>query len=308
VRKMINLLFIAKDISNLIIRNYSFLEKELAKITNLMIWRESGEIKDIIKQLPKKPDFILIQNDIGGFGPVVNGLADIGIPTGLFINDAHRFVDERKAYIQKNNIQYLFSVVREKFYELYPMYRDRFIWFPHYINPEIFKDYKEEKKIPLLMLGAVSDLYPLRQKILKFYQNNKNFVYQSHPGYRQFSEDNKELIGENYARLINQAKIFFTTGSVLKYPVLKYFEVPACKTLLLAPTFKELEDLGFIPGKHFVAINETNFASLTNAYLNNEKARNEIIEQGHKFILENHTLEIRAKQLVEKIKEIISKG
>jgi hypothetical protein len=307
---MINLLFIAKDTTSLIIKNYSYLEAELRKITNLMLWRESGDIKDILDQVPAKPDFILILNDLAGFGPIVNGLSDINIPSGLFVNDAHRFGQIRREYINENNIRYLFSVVRNLFFKKYSHFKDRFIWFPHFINPEIYRDYGLEKQIDMLMIGAVNKGYPLRMIIKNYYQTNPNFVYRSHPGYKPFSKEieNQLLIGDNYAKEINKAKIFFTCDSVLKYPLLKYFEVPACKTLLLAPTFLELEDLGFIPSTHFVPINESDFAHKANYYLENEEERNRIIQQGHDFILQNHTVEIRAKQLVENIETILKKA
>ncbi|KGX89268.1 glycosyltransferase [Pontibacillus marinus] len=304
---MLNLLFITKDTSNLIFKNYFYLEKELKKLTNLMIWKESGNIKDILEKLPARPDFILILNDIGGFGPIVDGLEETEIPAGLFINDVHR-LRMRDSYIKKNNIQYLFSVVRERFYKEYPFYKDRFIWFPHFINPAIIRDYKLSKENDMLMLGVITNLYPLRKIIKNYYNNNQGFVYKMHPGYRNFSnqEQNELLLGENYAKEINKAKIFFTDPSTLEYPVLKYFEVPACKTLLMAPTFPELEDLGFIPGVHFVPITENDFSSKAQYYLENEQLRNKIIEQGYNFILNNHTIQIRARQLVDKIEEIIS--
>lgn len=303
---VIKLLLIAKDTSKLIIRNYSYLEEELKKLTDLTIWRKPGNIKDILEQLPTKPDFILINDDIGGgFTLNVSGFVDINIPTGLFVNDVHQYVQKREDYIKENNIKYLFSVVKDRFFQQYPQFKDRFIWFPHYINSAIFREYKQPKEIDMLMMGAVNNWYPLRQLILRHYKYDPNFVYQKHPGYYAFHDISDLLIGENYAKEINRAKLFFTCGSILNYPVLKYFEALACKTLLLAPTFPELEEIGFIPGKHFVPITKDDFATKADYYLQHDSEREAIVEEGYRFIKENHTVQIRAEQLVKKIEEII---
>ncbi|MBH0231737.1 hypothetical protein H0267_16155 [Halobacillus sp. KCTC 3957] len=39
---------------------------------------------------------------------------------------------------------------------------------------------------------------------------------------------NKLYVDKKYALELNRAKIFFTCGSVFQYPVLKFYEAPAC--------------------------------------------------------------------------------
>ncbi|WP_186576733.1 glycosyltransferase [Aquibacillus kalidii] len=305
-----HILFIAEDTSGFISKNYYYLEKELSKNIDLTVWRKSGHIQYILKQIDKKPDFILLLNDMDrNMTPMIKGLGNIDIPTGLFVNDVHRFVKLRKNYIEKNKINFLFSVTRDQFIEIYPEYKERIEWFPHFVHTNIFKDYGMAKDINLLMMGAINDYYPFRQKLLKAYEGDSNFTYHGHPGYRNFSKEEEEqlYIGEQYAREINRAKIMFTCPSKLNYPVLKYFEALACKTLLLAPTFKELEDLGFIPNFHFIPVDEVNVKEKAAYYLENEKERERIAEQGYHFIRQNHTVEGRTKQLVEKISSLIRK-
>ena len=91
VLKMLKLLLIGEDTTKLVINNYSYLERELSKITDLTVWRKSGDIKDILAQLPAKPDFILINDDIGSCFPLnISGLSTINIPVGLVVNDVHQ--------------------------------------------------------------------------------------------------------------------------------------------------------------------------------------------------------------------------
>lgn len=305
---MMNILFIAKDTSARLDKNFYYLEEELAEKVNLTIWRKSGHISYILKQLPTWPDFILLLNDLDHeMSPMIKGLANVDIPTGLFVNDIHRFTSLRRNYIEKNKIQYIFTVVRDKFIQTYPEFKNKMEWFPHFVNIELCKDYQLEKDINLLMVGAVNDFYPLRQKIVQSYKENTDFVYHNHPGYRSFSkkEESQQFIGQVYAKEMNRAKILFTCPSALNYPVLKYYEALACKTLLLAPTFKELEDLGFIPEYHFVPIDENNFMEKAAYFLKNNKERQKIIEQGYNFIHQKHTLKIRTQQLVKKIESIL---
>ncbi|MBU8791645.1 glycosyltransferase [Oceanobacillus caeni] len=305
---MIHILFIAEDTSQLLNKNFYYLEQELVKIAHVTFWRKNGHISSILKKLSIRPDFILLLNDIGKkFSPLIKGLANIDIPVGLFINDVHRFTNHRRNFISKNKIPYLFTIARDKFIEIYPEFQHKMEWFPHFINTKIYRDYHKQKTIHLLMMGAVNDIYPLRKKIRNTYKENSNFVYHEHPGYKSFNEqeETQHFIGSYYAKEINRAKIFFTCPSIYYYPVRKYFEVLACNTLLLAPTFKELEDIGFIPGTHFVPIDENNFKEKAAYYLKNEIKRQQIAEQGYHFIHENHSVKIRARQLVERMESIV---
>ncbi|MEW9677356.1 glycosyltransferase [Lentibacillus sp. L22] len=309
---MLKLLLIAADTSHFTNNNYYYLEKELAEITMLMIYRKSGPIKKILRRITEEPDYILIVNDVGKtFDPVVTGLSNISIPVGLMVNDAHRFVEQRKRYITHNHIRTFFVICRHNFYNYYPLQRhDQVFFLPQFANTSIFKDYDGEKTIDLMMLGEVSlpHIYPLREKILQHYTNDPGFFNRPHPGWRDFTREQEEkaLIGENYARTINQAKLFFACGSIRQVVTFKYFEVPACHTLLMAPDLPELEEIGLIAGKHFVDINEDNFSEKAAYYLKNAKERELITEEGYRFVHDHHSTAHRAKQLVKQIQRVLT--
>jgi hypothetical protein len=134
-------------------------------------------------------------------------------------------------------------------------------WLPHFVNIDLFKDYDLAKDINWLMMGKLAFYYPLRVSMYKKMRNMAGFVNHPHPGYRNINDDQEQkvLVGEAYALKINRAKMFLTCDSIFHYPIIKYYEVLACKTLLLAPSSKELRDLGFIPGVNFVPVNRRNF-------------------------------------------------
>ncbi|MFD1361141.1 glycosyltransferase [Lentibacillus salinarum] len=305
---MLHILLIAEDTSRQLNKNFYYLEQEMAKKVQLTLWRKPGHISHITKQLPGRPDFILLLNDLDRkLYPLIKGLAHIDIPTGLFVNDVHRLTKLRKNYIEQNNITHLFTAVRDPFLTTYPSFKAKMEWLPHFVNTTLYKDYGLKKDIRLLMMGAVNEVYPLRQRILDAYQGDARFVYHRHPGYRNFSKEDegRHVMGQTYAKELNRARIFFTSPSRLNYPVIKYFEALACRTLLLAPTFKELEDLGFIPDFHFVPINEHNFQDKAAYYLAHETERQKIADQGYRFVHERHTLEQRSEQLIKRIEQIV---
>ena len=106
---------------------------------------------------------------------------------------------------------------------------------------------------------------------------------------------------------INRAKIFFTCGTARKFPVMKYFEVPGCRTLLLAPQLKDLDDLGFIPGNIMSVLHKDDFYKKAEYYLKHEDERNRIADQGYQFVQTQHTTKKRVEQLITKIEEILGK-
>lgn len=305
-RRLFHLLFIAKDTSSYIDRNYSYIEGALAKHVQVTVWRKSGHLQSILKQLSVAPDFILIVDDIGKkMEPIVHGLSTTLIPSALFVNDVHRFTEKRRQFLRKNQNTYVFSVTRDSCFASYPEFADRIRWLPHFVEPRIFKDYQLEKEYELLLLGAVGAAYPFREHILKTFATDPHFMYRHHPGYTFDYKDHGEWVGRRYAMELNKAKLFFTCPSIYGYPVKKYYEALACHTLLLAPSFKELEDLGFKPGTHFIEVGEENVAEAAAYYLHQQRERELVVRQGHSFIHQNHSTAVRTKQLIEQIEKIL---
>lgn len=302
----LHVLLIAKDTSTYLDRSYFYLETELAKKTQLSVWRTSGHIQTILQKLSIQPDFILLVQDIGSrFEPMIHGLAEIPIPSAVFVNDVHRFTETRRSFLRKNRNTHLFSVTRYACMDEYSEFEDRMEWFPHFIHPSIFKDYQFNKDIGILMLGKVDKTYPFRNYVKQVFQMHPQFLTRTHPGYTFFEDPYHKLVGERYAMELNKAKIFITCPSIYTYPVKKYFEALACSTLLLAPHFDELGDLGFKPGEHFVQVDQQTVLDAVTYYLYNEVERNTITKKGYAFMHETHTISIRTNQLIKKMEEII---
>ncbi|MGE5450184.1 MAG: glycosyltransferase, partial [Methanomassiliicoccales archaeon] len=282
---------------------------ELEKHATIHLWHQPGDINDIIRHLKIKPDIVFINEYAETNCPKVTGLETLTIPYALLLYDLHYQFEARNQAIQQLKPQYIFTLYRDRFKQWYPDYQGTMYWFPHHVNINVFKDYELPKDIDYLLMGDVHQrVYPLRYKILQQMQDKPGFYYHPHPGWRNFTVEERSnlYIGEKYAREINRAKLFFTCDSIYKYPLLKYFEVLACKSLLLAPDSSELTDLGFISGVNFVAINEYDFEERAAYYLSHEQERLQIAEQGYEMVRALHSTEKRAIDMVNIFKEILS--
>ncbi|RSL29030.1 glycosyltransferase family 1 protein [Salibacterium salarium] len=288
-----------------------YFKRELAKLPEVEVHftTKGGKITDILNKLDFTPDFIFIEN-LGKSKPIY-GLDKINISKGIWLNDIHSKPIKKRQFIKENKIDIVFGFYRDAFYQGFPDLVDKFIWLPRHANLSVFRDYGFEKTIDYLLMGAISPkVYPVRSKIAQEMPKVKGFIHHKHPGHRFFKGEEKKnaLIGRNYAMEINKAKIFFTDDSIYKYPINKYFEIPACNTLLLATGSKELRDLGFKDNETFVEINENNYLEKARYYLTNEKERNRIAKQGYELVRKRHSTEVRAKQFVNHIFNYINQS
>jgi hypothetical protein len=295
--KPYKILFITKDFTNNIERNTVYFSEELSKYSDLTLWYEPGNIQEILDKLNLQPDFILINDMKHTRSPQITGLSSLKIPFGIIMHDLHYKTEERKRYIVDNNVKIIFSIYRDAFYKDYFEFRKYMYWIPHFVNTDIFKDYGLRKRFDILMMGMISKVYPLRKTMRLHFKGRKGFVYRPHPGYTNTGKDS--YFGKSYAKEINRAKIFITDDSIYHYPLIKYYEVLASKTLLLAPASKELKDLGFIPGVHFVDINEDNFAQKAEYYLAHEEERLKIVEEGYRMVRSRHSTTHRVFQFLQ---------
>lgn len=294
--------------------------RAIEKIAEVQYWYKDGNIHDILKNTKFQPDFIF-HYDIGyGYplAPRITGLHEVDIPKGCYVIDAHYSPPERKRYFEQNKIDLIFSATKSTFLKTYGTYKDKFRWLPFSIDPNIFNDWKLEKNIDFLLVGQLYDRekktgyqtltkkgrYPFRETVLEKMRGTKGFVFHPHPGHTASAN---ALVNEKYAKELNRSKMFFTCGSDLQYPVLKYFEAPACKALLLAEPVPDILDLGFKDGENFVACTQTNFYEKAMYYLKNEEERKRITENGYNFIHTYHTNDVRAKQFVDIVEKFIQK-
>lgn len=304
--RKLRLLLIARDDSRYTVPASHYFIDELKKSAEVHVSHTSGFLEQIVADCPFEPDLIYILDYFENGSPTVTGIRSMNIPVAIGLHDLHFGFDFRKRLLQLEEVRYIFTYYRDAFLSWYPEFSDKMRWLPHHANTDIYKDYEQTKDIGILLTGAIYDqIYPLRKRMLMRLSGHPDFVHHQHPGYRQIKQKENLLVGESYAREINRAKICLTCNSIYSYPLMKYFEIPACGSLLMAPASPELLDLGFVPGVHFVSIDEHNFEEKINYYLNNDQERAEIIANGKKLIAEKHSTKQRVKDFLQTIEDII---
>lgn len=303
--------------------------KALEKYADVYYWHKDGHIQDILQELAVYPDFIFHYDIAWGYSlsPRIQGLKDIDIPKGCYVIDLHWSPNARIQYIEQNDIDLIFSATKQPFLTVFPQYKQKLRWFPWSINPEIMKDWGMNKDIDYLLMGLVyvnNDIrgnfplprkippkgrYAFRDAVFLNMKNEPGFVFHPHPGHR-ITKSDRLIVNDIYAKELNRSKIFFTCGSRNKtggIAVLKFFEAPACKTLLLAEPNDDITDLGFIDGENYVACTTENVVEKAKYYLANERERMRITENGYRFIHSYHTNEQRAQQMINEIRSYLGK-
>ena len=286
----------------------------LEPFADVYYWGRDGDIFDIIKEIGITPDFIL-HYDIawgGFFSPKITNLEKVDIPKGCYVIDVHWEKRKRNQYFTGKKIDMIFSVTKNPFLKEFPDFQNRFRWTPFSINPDIFKDWELEKTIKFLLMGLVhydkiryppKGRYQFREEVLKKLGQHKDFKFIKHPGNRT---RNSHFVNENYAQEINRSEIFFTCGGRIQYPVAKFFEAPACRTLLLAEPNPDILELGFKDEINYVACNYQNVYEKAMYYSENKSERERISDNGFAFIHQYHSNQVRAKQFINYIKDFMN--
>ena len=315
----IKILWLATDRSKRVADIFGPLQREVSKIAEVkFIFRKLGMLPKqwqtrYTKGTEKPPrlvnpkfanefDFIMID---APFAFLDEDWEKIKTKKGVLIEDQHgdileyskRYMAERfdVFFTRYNNILKQHSWLKDQ----------NIKWLPHGFDPDVFKDYRNYKKWDCLMVGRIQPkIYPLRWKAHQQISNS-NIVYNK----VERPEENvpkqmRRPVHREYAEMINCSKITFTCSSVFKYPVMKYFEIPACNSALFADYNREIGDLGFEPNRTMVDL--TGFKDirvLVKSWLNSPKMLEELSQNGYDLIHERHTAEKRAEQLIDYIGE-----
>jgi hypothetical protein len=174
-------------------------------------------------------------------------------------------------------------------------------WLPFSIDPNVFRDYQLKKVYDVINMGTFSSsYYPLRQAIhIRMMSVRDKIKYLC--GYDFLTEQNNlaGVMTDEYARIINQGRMYTTCTSTFKYAGMKLLEIMACNTLLLCDTPLDAEELGFKSLENYVEIDTNNFMERITHYLNHQDEASQIAQNGYKLVHSRHTNEIRAKEFLD---------
>jgi hypothetical protein len=177
---------------------------------------------------------------------------------------------------------------------------------PRSVDPEVFKDYGEERSEDVTLLGAMEKpFYGLRAYFHECLLNQTGLKYFNapHPG-RQFNP-RSGLTGEAYARAMARSKVFVACTSRFKLPFAKIFEALACGALLICDRPCGAEQLGLVDGQTYVEVDKHTFLPKLRYYLAHDDKRFKIAEGGKALFLSRHTVGVRAQEVLEILADIL---
>ena len=252
----------------------------------------------------EKYDFVICEDFISYSSDNWN---KIKIPKALYIEDLHGNGPIQIKLALKAGCRVIIHKYLRHFKEVIKKMagtkNTKFIWSPHSVDTNFFKPYGKKTR-EVVVLGVANDVYPMRKQIHRELRNQLFYERIERP-HETATKQKKWPVGIDYVKVIASAKICPTGGSIFHYPVAKYFEIPACGTLLMSDWFPELGLLGFVPGENMVVLEPGNLVNQMKWWLCHKDELQRVTKNGMKLVQENHNSLLRAQQLIGELKKLI---
>lgn len=125
-------------------------------------------------------------------------------------------------------------------------------------------------------------------------------------GFRSsLTSDRMRRLHFRYDLAIANSRVAFTSGSVFRSPVRKYFEIPALGTLPIGHVVEGFEDIGFIDGINFIIAERLDDVKRALSTLVEDGAQ-AIASRAQQLVIEKHSEPARAKQLADSFSRIVN--
>jgi len=226
----------------------------------------------------------------------------------ILIEDQHKsttlwYINEAKRH---NFDIYLLRYKTTSLQEHQWLQYEQTIWIPHSINPQLHKDYELPKTRECIIVGAThKDYYPIRDKAVNELQDQSYFEIIPRPDETTNTNTKRWPIGKDYTKLLNETKIVITCTSILEYPVIKFFEIAGCNSVVCSNHTSELGELGFIPNENMIEITiNDDLSEVIPTWLQSDKLQ-DVSKAGYDLIHSKHTSQIRAKELLSELERNI---
>jgi hypothetical protein len=261
----------------------------------------------LLERFGSIPQVILFWEQFQLFTARAKEIWKLGSQIGIWVDDLHSFDDSVRLsrlapFVLADKV---LATYADRFEAFYPFVRKGadLIWVPHSASSDFMLALNETPERAVLLSGATTPHYPLRRQLKALCEDGCLPInYSDHPGYHcEFDHESDERVGKGHAKTIARHLAAFSDGSMYRYVVAKFFEIPATGALLLGEeTMKSaLASLGFKDGVHYLSIEPENLESRVEEVLDprNRRAIDEIRQRGQKLVSERHLVEHRAKQI-----------
>ncbi len=185
------------------------------------------------------------------------------------------------------------AVAPEHFEGLIP---NLFVW-PNFIDPHSFCDRGLPKLVPVLLSGSQSPRYPWRRNVFPQLLESCCVLVCPHPGYTAHSRIGLAIIGDDYARSLNTARVVPTCGSISRELVRKHLEIPAARSCLITENTPTVQAAGFVDMVNCVFADASDVLDKVEYLLSNTDRLSEITDSGYQLVHSRHTLEQRGHLL-----------
>lgn len=106
-----------------------------------------------------------------------------------------------------------------------------------------------------------------------------------------------QLLNHFFRRAIAGSRYSYTCGSSLRYPIRKFFEIPALGSVLVCQPCAGFEALGFRDGENAIACEPDEIIEMHSALEGDPDRAQDIASAGRALVQQRHSLEARARQL-----------
>ena len=184
-------------------------------------------------------------------------------------------------------------------------------FFPNSIEPAFYKP-SEEKIYDVSLIASVGNFYPLRLQIYNELpslakEKGWNVLIKTSPP-SEYRKDTRKILSsdglrkkwfvrEDYADITAKSKIFIFDCGFAGYPVTKFFEAMACRTLAMSDEPFHEKELHFEKDQNYVEIDKYDWKEKIEYYLESDQLRETISSSGYDTVMKYHTNEVRAKDL-----------
>lgn len=229
---------------------------------------------------------LIIVHESLGMREISHGIERARVPTVFYSVDVHLNLYWHKEYAKL--FDYVF--VTQKDY-VSRFKQENVFWLPWSIDPSIFRDENLDRVYDITFIGTIDHQRIKRRNIINGLK--KRFQVEV------FGTDpEKRLSKEEMAKVYSSSKIILNE-SIYGEITFRTFEALACGGMLLTEKIENgLCDL-FKDSEEIVTYDYHNFIEKTGYYLNNPLKRQQIACRGKQKVLQNHTIQKSATNLMD---------
>ncbi len=171
-----------------------------------------------------------------------------------------------------------------------PELADRLYCWPNAIDPTVHRDHGLPKTVPVLLTGSKARHYPWRNEVSRLLAQHHPTLSMPHFGWADSDQSRRMAVGEDYARLINAARLAPTCGSFTRDLVRKHLEIPGSRTCLVTQRSAALEAAGFVDMRTCVFAEPHDVLDKVATVLADPDLLTSITDAGHSLVHGRHTL------------------